>query len=89
MPRCVTHTLLFSSLRSHFNSNFGVLLRAGRVRMVYLFSLRVVLRLSSRFTASALVWFSNFHKCLVFHFFISLSTVFMCRSSWIMCLFMY
>jgi hypothetical protein len=43
---------------------------------VYLFSLHVVSLLSSRFTASALVWGSHFLKYLVFHFFISLSTVF-------------
>jgi hypothetical protein len=57
--------------------------------MVYLFSLYVVLLLSSRFTASALVWFSVFLKYLVFHFFTSLSTVLICRSSWILWLFMY
>jgi hypothetical protein len=54
---------------------------SGRVRTVYPVSLRVVSLLSSRCTASALVWFSNFLKDLVFHFFISLSTVFICRSS--------
>jgi hypothetical protein len=62
---------------------------SGRVRTVYLFSLCVISLLSSRFTASALVWFSNFVKYLVFHFFISLSTVFICRSSWILWVFMY
>jgi hypothetical protein len=41
----------------------------GRVRTVYLFSLCVVSLLSSRFTASALMWFYNFLKYLVFHFF--------------------
>jgi hypothetical protein len=41
---------------------------SGRVRTVYLFSLCVVLLLSSRFTANALVWFCNFLKYLVFHF---------------------
>jgi hypothetical protein len=35
---------------------------SGRVRTVYLFSLRVVSQLSSRFTASAFVWFSDFFK---------------------------
>jgi hypothetical protein len=49
---------------------------SGRVRTVYLFSLYVVSLLPSRFTASVLVWFYNFLKYLVFHFFISLSTVF-------------
>jgi hypothetical protein len=39
-----------------------------RVRTVYLFSLCVVSLLSSRFTASALVWFYNFLKYLVFRF---------------------
>jgi hypothetical protein len=61
----------------------------GRVRTVYLFSLCVVSVLSSRFTASALVWFSNYLKNLVVHFLISLSTVFICRSSWILWLFIY
>jgi hypothetical protein len=51
---------------------------------VYLFTQCVVSLLSSRFTASALVWFSNFLKYLVFHFFISQSTVSICRSSWIL-----
>jgi hypothetical protein len=55
---------------------------SGRVRMVYLFSLCVVSLLSSRFTASALVRFSDFLKYLVFHFLISPSTVFIYRSSW-------
>jgi hypothetical protein len=54
---------------------------SGRVKTVYVFSLCVVSLLSSRFTVSALVWFSNFLKYMVFHFFISLSTVFVCRSS--------
>jgi hypothetical protein len=62
---------------------------SDRVRMVYLFSLCVVSLLSGRFTDSALVWFYNFLKYLVFHFFISLSSVFICRSSWILWLFMY
>jgi hypothetical protein len=35
---------------------------SGRVRTVYLSSLCAVSVLSSRFTASALVWFSNFLK---------------------------
>jgi hypothetical protein len=56
---------------------------------VYLFSLRVVSLLSSKFTATALVWFSNFPKNFVFYLFISLSTVFIYRSSWILWLFMY
>jgi hypothetical protein len=62
---------------------------SGRVRTVYLFSLCLVSLLSSRFTASALVLFPNFLKYLVFHFFISLSTVFIYRSSRNMWLFMY
>jgi hypothetical protein len=41
---------------------------SGRGRTVYLFSLCVVSLLSSRFTASALVWFSNFLNYLLFHF---------------------
>jgi hypothetical protein len=40
----------------------------GRVRTACLFSLCVVSLLSGRFTASALVWFSNFLKHLVFNF---------------------
>jgi hypothetical protein len=42
---------------------------SGKVMTVYLFSLCVVSLLSSRFTASAFVWFSNFLKYLIFHFF--------------------
>jgi hypothetical protein len=42
----------------------------GRVRTVYLFSLCVVSLLSSRFNASALVWFYNFLESLLFHLFI-------------------
>jgi hypothetical protein len=62
---------------------------SGRVRTLYVFSLYVVSLLFGRFTASALVWFSNFLKYLVSHFPVSLSTVFIYRSSWILCLFMY
>jgi hypothetical protein len=40
---------------------------SGKVRTVYIFSLSVVSLLSSRFIVSALVWFSNFLKYLVFH----------------------
>jgi general stress protein CsbA len=57
---------------------------SGRVRTVYLFSLCVVSLLSGRFPVTALVWFSNFLKYLAFHLFISLSTVFICRSSWVL-----
>jgi hypothetical protein len=59
---------------------------SGRVRTVYLCSLCVVSLLSSRFTASALLWFYDFlkYEYLVFNFFISLTTVFVCRSSWIL-----
>jgi hypothetical protein len=52
---------------------------SGRVRTMYLFTIYVVSLLSS----------SNFLRYLVFHFFISLSTVVICRSSWILWLFMY
>jgi hypothetical protein len=62
---------------------------SGRGTMVYLFSLCVVSLLSSRFTATALMWFSNFLKYLVIRFLISVSTVFICRSLWILWLFMY
>jgi hypothetical protein len=41
---------------------------SGIVRTVHLFSLCTVSLLSSRFTASAFVWFSNLLKFLVFHF---------------------
>jgi hypothetical protein len=92
MPSGVTHTppLSFCSLRCHlilvleFYSGLS-----GRVRSVYLSSLCVVSLLSSRFTASALVWFSNFLKYLVFHSFISLSTMLILRSSWILWLYMH
>jgi hypothetical protein len=90
MPSGVTHILLFVHLGIiliHVLRFYSGL--SGRDRAVYLFNLRVVSLLSSRFTASALVWFSNFLKYLVFHFFISLSSVFICRSSWILWLFMY
>jgi hypothetical protein len=62
---------------------------SGRFRTVYLISLCVVSLLSIMFNASALNGFLTFFKRLVFHFFISLSTVFICRSSWILWLFMY
>jgi hypothetical protein len=62
---------------------------SGRVRTVCLFSLCVVSLLSDMFTASALVWFYHFLKYFVFHLLISLSTAFICRSSWILWLFMY
>jgi hypothetical protein len=49
----------------HFNSCVGVYSGlSGRVRTVYLFSLRVVSILSSRFTASALMCVSDFLKYL-------------------------
>jgi hypothetical protein len=41
---------------------------SGRGRTVYLFSLCGVSLLSSRFTANAIVWFSNCLNYLVFHF---------------------
>jgi hypothetical protein len=62
---------------------------SATLRTMYLFSLCVVSLLSSRFTDSAIVWFSHFPKYLVFHFLTSLSTVFICRSSWILWLFIY
>jgi hypothetical protein len=68
MPSGVTHILLFV----HLGIILILVLRfysglSGRVRTVCLFSLCVVSLLSSRFTASALVWFSNFLKYLVFY----------------------
>jgi hypothetical protein len=45
--------------------------------------------LSSGFTAGALVLFYKFLKYIVFHYFIALSTVFICISSWLLWLFMY
>jgi hypothetical protein len=89
MSSGVTHILFFIHL--------GIILilvlgfysgLSGAVRTVYLFSLCVVSLLSSRFTATALVWFSIFLKYLVFHVFISLRTVSICRSSWILWSFM-
>jgi hypothetical protein len=70
--RCFVHLGIIFILALGFYSGLP-----GRVRMVYLFSLCVVSLLSSRFTASALVWFSNFLKYEYFevHFFISLSSV--------------
>jgi hypothetical protein len=62
---------------------------SGRVRTAYLFSLCVVSVLSSRFNASALVWFFNFLKHFDSLLFISLSTVFIYRSPWILWLFLY
>jgi hypothetical protein len=61
----------------------------GRVRAEYLFSLCVISLLSSRFNASALVWFSNFLKYLVFHIFYFTEHCVHWRSSWILWLFMY
>jgi hypothetical protein len=68
MPSGVTHILVFTFvhlgiiliLAVGFYSGFS-----GRVRTVY-FSLCVVSLFSSRFTASALVWFSKFLKNLQF-----------------------
>jgi hypothetical protein len=89
MPSGVTHILFFVHL--------GIILilvlgfysgLSSRVRTVYLFSLCVVSLFSSKFTASAFVWVSNFLKYLVFHF-ISLSTVLICRPSWVLWLLMY
>jgi hypothetical protein len=40
---------------------------SGRVRTVYLFSLCVVSLLSSRFTASAFVWFCICYSTFLFH----------------------
>jgi hypothetical protein len=90
MSSDVTHVLFFVHLGIililvlGFYSGLSV-----RVRTVYLFSLFLVSLLSSTFTASVLVWFSNFLKYLVFQFFISLSSVFIYRYSWILWLFMY
>jgi hypothetical protein len=88
MPSGVSHILFF------YIVNILILVLgfysglSDRVRTVYLFSLCVVLLLSGRFTASALVWFANFLMDLVFQFFISLSALFICRS-WSLWLFMY
>jgi hypothetical protein len=90
MPSGVTHILFFVHSDITLNLVLGFYSGlSGRVRTVYLFTLCVVSLLSSGFTASELVRFSNFLKHLVFHFLISLSTVFICRSSWIPWLFMY
>jgi hypothetical protein len=85
----VTHIFLFVHLGIIEIILLGVYSGlTGRVRTVYLCILCVVSLLSSRFSAGALVWFSNFLKYLVFHFFVSLSTVFICRSTWFLWLFM-
>jgi hypothetical protein len=68
MPSGVIHILFFV----HLNIILIFVLEfysglSGRVRTAYLFSLCVVSLLSSRFTASAFVWFSNFLKYLIFH----------------------
>jgi hypothetical protein len=56
----------FGSLRYNLIACIGVYPSlSGRVRTVYLFNLCVVSLLSVRFTASALVRFSNFLKYLV------------------------
>jgi hypothetical protein len=81
---CFFHLGIISILVLEFYSGLS-----GRVRTVYLFSLCVVSLLSSRFTVSALVWFSDFLKYVAFHFYISLSIAFIFRSSWILWLFMY
>jgi hypothetical protein len=57
----------------HLGNIFILVLRfysglSGRVRTVYQVSVCVVSLLSSRFTASAFVWFSNFLKYILFHF---------------------
>jgi hypothetical protein len=90
MPSGVTHILSFVHLGIILILVLGVYSGvSGRVLTVYLFSLCVVSLLSSRFTATALVWFSNFLKYLIFYFLISLSTVFICRSSRSLWLFIY
>jgi hypothetical protein len=91
-PSGVTHILIFFLV--HLGIIFILVLgfysgMSGRVRTVYLFSLCVVSLLSSWFTASALVWICNFLKYCVLHFFISLSTVFICTTSRILWLFMH
>jgi hypothetical protein len=93
MPIGVTHILVFLFVHLLVSIILVLVLgfywgRSGRVRTVYVFSLYIISLLSSRFSASALMWFSNFLKYLVFHFFISLSTVFIYRSS-ILLLLMY
>jgi hypothetical protein len=62
MPSGVTHILVFISV--HLRITLILVLGfysglSGKVTTVYLFSPCVVSLLSSRFTASALVWFSN------------------------------
>jgi hypothetical protein len=79
---CFVHLGIILILVLRFYSGLS-----GRDRTVYLFSVCVVSRLSCRFTSSALLRFSNFLKYLIFHFFISLSTVFIWGSPWILWLF--
>jgi hypothetical protein len=74
MPSGVTHVLFIVQLRIILIPVLGFYSGlSGRVRTVYLFSLCVVSLLSSRFTASALVWLS-----VGIPLFISLSNVFIC-----------
>jgi hypothetical protein len=88
MPSGVTHIPAFIRLGIIIILVLGFYSGLSRrFRTVYFFRLCVVSLLPSRFTASALVWFSNFLKYFVF--FISLSTVFIFRPSWILLLFMY
>jgi hypothetical protein len=68
MSSGVIHTLSFVHLGIILILVLGFYLGlSGRIRTEYLFSVSVVSLLSSRFTASALVWTSNFLKHLVFH----------------------
>jgi hypothetical protein len=80
MSNGVTHVLvplgIILILVSGFYSGLS-----GRVRTVSLFSLCILSLLSSRFTASALVWCSSYPKDLALRFFISMSIVFIYRSS--------
>jgi hypothetical protein len=71
MPSGVTHIFVFLFVHLGIILILVLVFYSGLsygVRTVYLFSLCVVSLLSSRFTASALVWFYNFLKYLLFHF---------------------
>jgi hypothetical protein len=70
MPSGITHVLLFLFVHLGIILIFVLGFYSGlsdRVRTIYLFDVRVVSLLSSRFAASELVWFSNFLNYLVFH----------------------
>jgi hypothetical protein len=90
--RGITNILVNFSLICHCNSCVGGFTQVCPIhRMECFFSLYLVSLLSSRLTASAVMWSSNFLKCLARHVSTSLNTVliFTTRSSLIQWLFVY